>query len=68
MFDSPAVKTLTGPPATAEAANTPGWRRADIGAANGHGNARSVARIMSVVARGGAVDGCFACSASRPST
>jgi CubicO group peptidase (beta-lactamase class C family) len=55
--DSPAVKTLTGPPATAEAANTPGWRRADIGAANGHGNARSVARIMSVVARGGAIDG-----------
>ncbi len=55
--DSPAVKTLTGPPATAEAANTPGWRRADIGAANGHGNARSVARIMSVVARGGAVNG-----------
>ena len=34
-----------------------GQRRADIGAANGHGNARSVARIMSVVARGGEVDG-----------
>ena len=29
----------------ADDANTPGWRRADIGAANGHGNARSVARI-----------------------
>jgi CubicO group peptidase (beta-lactamase class C family) len=28
-----------------------------MGAANGHGNARSVARIMSVVARGGEVDG-----------
>ena len=41
----------------AEAANTPAWRHADIGAANGHGNARSVARIMSVVARGGEVDG-----------
>ena len=38
-------------------ANTAGWRRADIGAANGHGNARSVARVMSVVARGGEVDG-----------
>ena len=36
-------------------ANTPGWRRADIGAANGHGNARSVARVMSVIARGGEV-------------
>jgi CubicO group peptidase (beta-lactamase class C family) len=55
--DSPAVKTLTGPPARAEAANTPGWRLADIGAANGHGNARSVARIMSVVSRGGEIDG-----------
>jgi CubicO group peptidase (beta-lactamase class C family) len=41
----------------AEAANTPGWRRADIGAANGHGNARSVGRIGSVIARGGEVDG-----------
>jgi CubicO group peptidase (beta-lactamase class C family) len=55
--DSPAVKTLTGPPAQAEVANTPGWRLADIGAANGHGNARSVARIMSVVSRGGEIDG-----------
>jgi CubicO group peptidase (beta-lactamase class C family) len=55
--DSPAVKTLTGPVAAAEEANTPGWRRADIGAANGHGNARSVGRVMSVVARGGQVDG-----------
>ena len=36
---------------------TEGWRRADIGAANGHGNARSVARIQSAVACGGAVDG-----------
>ena len=56
-LDSPTVKTLTGPPVEAGNANTPGWRRADIGAANGHGNARSVARVMSVVARGGEVDG-----------
>ncbi len=55
--DSPAVRTLTGPAIEADMANTPGWRRADIGAANGHGNARSVARIMSVVARGGEVAG-----------
>ena len=47
-MDSPAVKTFTGPTPAAEDANTPGWRRADIGAANGHGNARSVARVMSV--------------------
>jgi Beta-lactamase class C and other penicillin binding proteins len=56
-MDSPAVKTFTGPTPAADDANTPGWRRADIGAANGHGNARSVAKIMSVVARGGEVDG-----------
>jgi CubicO group peptidase (beta-lactamase class C family) len=33
------------------------WRRADIGSGNGHGNARSVARIQSAVACGGVVDG-----------
>ena len=33
------------------------WRRADIGAGNGHGNARSVARIQSAVACGGEVGG-----------
>jgi CubicO group peptidase (beta-lactamase class C family) len=55
--DSPAYKTLTGPAADAATANTPGWRRADIGAANGHGNARSVARILKALALGGAVDG-----------
>jgi CubicO group peptidase (beta-lactamase class C family) len=56
-MDSPAVKTFTGPAPDAENANTPGWRRADIGAANGHGNARSVAKIMSAVARGGEAGG-----------
>jgi CubicO group peptidase (beta-lactamase class C family) len=55
--DSLVVKTFTGPAVDAAAANTPGWRQADIGAANGHGNARSVARILSVISRGGAVDG-----------
>jgi CubicO group peptidase (beta-lactamase class C family) len=54
---SPTVRTLTGPAVEAEVANTPDWRRADMGAVNGHGNARSVARVMSVVARGGEVDG-----------
>jgi len=55
--DSITVKTLMGPLVMAETANTPAWRLADIGAANGHGNARSVARVMSVVSRGGEVDG-----------
>jgi CubicO group peptidase (beta-lactamase class C family) len=55
--DSPTLKTMSGPPADASDANTPAWRQADIGAANGHGNARSVARILSVISRGGEVDG-----------
>jgi CubicO group peptidase (beta-lactamase class C family) len=36
---------------------TPQWRRAEIPAANGHGNARSVAAIQSVLADGGAAHG-----------
>ena len=39
------------------AGNEAGWRRAEILAANGHGNARSVAQVMSALACGGAVDG-----------
>jgi CubicO group peptidase (beta-lactamase class C family) len=55
--DSPAFKTFTGPVADAAAANTPGWRRADMGALNGHGNARSVARILRALALGGTSGG-----------
>jgi CubicO group peptidase (beta-lactamase class C family) len=51
--DSVLVKVATGPVADATAPNRPGWRLAEIGAANGHGNARSVARVMSVLALGG---------------
>ncbi len=37
--------------------NTVGWREAEIPAANGHGNARSVAKIQSIVACGGEAHG-----------
>jgi CubicO group peptidase (beta-lactamase class C family) len=60
QFDpnSVAFKTWTNPPdAPPERSWTDGWRRADIGAANGHGNARSLARLQSSVACGGVVDG-----------
>lgn len=40
-----------------EMANTPDWRKAELGSCNGHGNARSVARILSVISTGGEVDG-----------
>jgi CubicO group peptidase (beta-lactamase class C family) len=51
--ESPLVRTMSGPPADAAAANTDGWRRAEIGGANGHSNARSVARMLSTISRGG---------------
>ena len=50
-------RTLVNPPIAAEWAMNEGWRRAEIPAANGHGNARSIARIQSVLACGGEVDG-----------
>ncbi|HEV3020824.1 MAG TPA: serine hydrolase domain-containing protein [Pirellulales bacterium] len=57
--NSPAFKTNTGPDLSLnlECCLTERWRRAEIGAANGHGNARSVARLQSAVACGGEVDG-----------
>jgi CubicO group peptidase (beta-lactamase class C family) len=51
------IRTLTGPLIDAATANSPGWRAADIGGANGHGNARSVARIQSVIGNDGVLDG-----------
>jgi CubicO group peptidase (beta-lactamase class C family) len=54
---SPAVRTFTGPGPDADIANTTAWRAADIGAANGHGNARSVARMLSPISLDGTVDG-----------
>lgn len=55
--ESVMYKTFTGPAADPTVAWTPEWRRAEIGAANGHGNARSVARIQAVVSNGGEIDG-----------
>ena len=50
-------KLMRNPPLTPDLANTPAWRRAEIPAANGHGNARSIARVMAALACGGALDG-----------
>ena len=51
------VKVATGPVADPAAPNAGPWRLAEIGAANGHGNARSVARVMSALALGGTTRG-----------
>lgn len=56
-MNSVAMKTFMGPSSHASVANTEGWRRAEIGAANGHGNARSVALVQSAVANGGSANG-----------
>jgi CubicO group peptidase (beta-lactamase class C family) len=51
------VRTLVNPPVTGEVTAEKWWQRAEIPAANGHGNARSVAAIQSAVACGGEVRG-----------
>lgn len=55
--NSIVVKTFTGPAPGAEESWTSEWRRADIGAANGHGNARSLAWAQSAISNGGVVKG-----------
>ncbi|MFN2465685.1 MAG: serine hydrolase domain-containing protein [Candidatus Dormibacteria bacterium] len=56
-LNGPMFKTFTGPLVDAASANSAAWRHADVGAANGHGNARSVARIIRALSLGGTVDG-----------
>jgi CubicO group peptidase (beta-lactamase class C family) len=58
--DHPMRKTFAAMPPTPEAAlaaETTAWRRADIGSANGHGNARSLVRALSPISLGGNVNG-----------
>ncbi|KAF5615200.1 beta-lactamase [Fusarium sp. NRRL 25303] len=55
--DSIAVRASRYPEFKPDMANTTLWRNAELGAANGHGNARSIARILSIVSLGGIVDG-----------
>jgi CubicO group peptidase (beta-lactamase class C family) len=56
-MQSIAMRTFTSPAPKAEVAMTEAWRKAEIGAANGHGNARSLNRIMCNIPLGGEVDG-----------
>ncbi|MBM7806766.1 CubicO group peptidase (beta-lactamase class C family) [Geodermatophilus bullaregiensis] len=55
--ESVMVKTFTGPVASARAANSPEWRRADLGALNGHTNARGLVRVLRVMSLGGEAGG-----------
>ena len=51
------AKTFMNPPLDATMATQAWWRQAEIPAANGHGNARSVAAIQSVIAGKGEARG-----------
>ena len=55
--DSVAARTFAGAVLTAKEPRTREWRGAEIPAAGGTGNARSVGRIHSALACGGEVDG-----------
>jgi len=57
--ESMSFRTLANPPDlfNPQAVNTREWRRTEIPAANGHGNARSVARLYGALARGGEIKG-----------
>src|SRR4051812_11570929 len=52
-----AFRTLANPPLSAEQSWEVAWRRAEIPAAGGHGNARSVAAIQGAMALGGEING-----------
>jgi len=55
--DGIPVRTFTGPFVNVSETRTDRWRTGEIPAANGHDNARSVARVQSLVSHGGEVDG-----------
>ncbi len=52
-----SARAFMNPPSMALGPNTPQWRSAEIPGANGHGTARSLARVYGALARGGEVDG-----------
>jgi len=58
--DHPMLRTFAAfraAPDFAAIAETAAWRRADIGGANGHGNARALARALSPISLGGKANG-----------
>ncbi|WP_433662830.1 serine hydrolase domain-containing protein [Nocardia sp. CA-128927] len=57
LIASPEGDKPEGFPVGVSDANTLAWRRAEIPAINGHGNARSVGAVQSVLACGGTVGG-----------
>lgn len=54
---SVSERAFMGPIPVPHLANYVSWRCAEVGAANGHGNARAIARIQSIMSHGGRVGG-----------
>lgn len=54
--ESIMFKTFMNPFNPGQLANSAEWRKAELGAANGHSNARGINRILSAVSLGGTVD------------
>ncbi|MBT4489726.1 MAG: beta-lactamase family protein [Rhodospirillaceae bacterium] len=54
--DALAARTF-GPIAADESFNSPEWRQSLVPSANGHGNARALARLYGALALGGSLDG-----------
>jgi CubicO group peptidase (beta-lactamase class C family) len=52
-----AVRTFTAPVMSVKATTTPEWRAADLGALNGHSNARGVLDVLRVLSLGGEAGG-----------
>jgi CubicO group peptidase (beta-lactamase class C family) len=55
--ESIPARVFASAPAGTEAVNTAAWRKAEIPAAGGHGNARAVVRAQSALANGGSAFG-----------
>ena len=55
--NSMTARAFTNPSIPDGAVNTSEWREAEIPAANGHGTARSLARVYGALAVGGELDG-----------
>jgi CubicO group peptidase (beta-lactamase class C family) len=52
-----ATRTWMGPVMSTKATTTPEWRAADLGALNGHSNARGVLDVMRLISLGGEAGG-----------
>ncbi len=61
--ESLTAKVFGNPPLGAAKVNTRAWRAAEIPAANGHGDARGLARVYGTLACGGELDGVHILSA-----